>query len=301
VIIFPLLLSVLGVHFSIASPESTAMIGKDGCPTINYSSALGAVRNQKGSEWCWAMVAADLMGFAQGLDSQARISAADVVQSCSEFSGRLNNDKASIGIVNWSATQSHTIEEIFAEKKGQEIKSAAGYSIFGAYCLAAKGSFCLESKMPTERFLLSRAPFGNSGLKAQSQRLCPNRIPLKRVKVFFERFPKPLKVIPANVLAGWLKSGFPASIAFSKSVLIETKNTNKTSPADSDHEAVIAGMRWNENGNFCEFLVRNSWGQSCAQYRTIFSSKCTKQGVWLSEADINDVTTHGFRLLPAGQ
>ena len=48
------------------------------CPTKNYSDSFGEIRTGGGAQWCWAHVAADLIGFNQGVKPPDKISTIDV-------------------------------------------------------------------------------------------------------------------------------------------------------------------------------------------------------------------------------
>lgn len=53
---------------------------------------------------------------------------------------------------------------------------------------------------------------------------------------------------------------------------------------DGLHSSIILGRRWNKGR--CEYNIRNSWGKSCASYKT--GIECNKeQGTyWVSDEDL---------------
>ncbi|MCC7440029.1 MAG: hypothetical protein IT285_00260 [Bdellovibrionales bacterium] len=57
---------------------------------------------------------------------------------------------------------------------------------------------------------------------------------------------------------------------------------------DGTHAVVVAGRRWNESSGRCQFLVRNSWGTSCAGYPSELD--CEQGSLWVDEADVGEST-----------
>lgn len=261
----------------IAPPDS---IKKEFCPNINFSSKLGPIRDQKHTEWCWASVAADMVGLSQNFKKQ--ISPMQVVHSCEQYISKENKEKSLIK--NWNAPQASAIKEIFRNMKGRKLEDVSGYSLFAAYCIGAQKDFCVEAK---------KLAFSRFGSKRDDKE-CLHYQPLKPMKVFFRRFPSSGSA--AQTLAAWIRSGYPPSIGFSKTFLLRE---GQSSTRRSDHEALVSGMRWNDSNRSCEFLIRNSWGNSCDQYNPKVSAKCTDEGIWISESQIDEISTHVFKIVPA--
>jgi hypothetical protein len=59
-------------------PPCFGDISKTDCQNVDYSKKFGEVRTSGGAEWCWANVAADMIGYAQGVNPPDRISTIDV-------------------------------------------------------------------------------------------------------------------------------------------------------------------------------------------------------------------------------
>src|SRR4051812_42242013 len=51
---------------------------KTECAAFDVSEKMGPIRKQGSAEWCWAMVAADLIGYSQNLTPKNQVSAIDV-------------------------------------------------------------------------------------------------------------------------------------------------------------------------------------------------------------------------------
>lgn len=50
------------------------------------------------------------------------------------------------------------------------------------------------------------------------------------------------------------------------------------------HASTIVGRKWNEQTNKCEYLIRNSWGESCAYYKN--PEKCEDGYIWVDRDKI---------------
>jgi aminopeptidase C len=48
------------------------------------------------------------------------------------------------------------------------------------------------------------------------------------------------------------------------------------------HASSIIGRRFNEKTNSCEYLLRNSWGKSCAGYHEDY--ECEDGHIWMAES-----------------
>jgi hypothetical protein len=64
--------------------------------------------------------------------------------------------------------------------------------------------------------------------------------------------------------------------------LFDADNAKKLQ--SSRHTSVIVGRDWNEHTHQCEFLIRNSWGPYCHQYKAAsLKDRCEAGNVWVSE------------------
>lgn len=58
------------------------------------------------------------------------------------------------------------------------------------------------------------------------------------------------------------------------------------------HASTIVGRRWNEELNTCQYLVRNSWGESCTYYEE--PDRCEKGNVWIDRDQIQRNTIASY-------
>lgn len=101
----------------------------------------------------------------------------------------------------------------------------------------------------------------------------------------------------AQIMAAWLRSGTPMEISYDSDFL----DDERWKPAERpivNHASVIAGMRWNEATDSCEFKIRNSWGPGCDAYASRFSGRCEAGNLWVTEDEVNQVTFALSRILP---
>ncbi len=72
------------------------------------------------------------------------------------------------------------------------------------------------------------------------------------------------------------------SIAFSARVLYS--KSDKSSADKDHHEVLLVGRKFDPKKNQCLYLVRNSYGPSCAQYDS--SYECIKGHIWVPEENL---------------
>lgn len=63
------------------SSMACALVTEDKCPNVDMSAKFGRIRNQHSDPQCYAYVAADLIGYYQGLTPDKQISAVDVTSN----------------------------------------------------------------------------------------------------------------------------------------------------------------------------------------------------------------------------
>ncbi|MCF8059656.1 MAG: hypothetical protein K9K67_10190 [Bacteriovoracaceae bacterium] len=53
------------------------------------------------------------------------------------------------------------------------------------------------------------------------------------------------------------------------------------------HASSIVGRRWSEDARSCQYLIRNSWGESCVSYGAM-ADRCESGHIWVDGADLED-------------
>lgn len=60
-----------------------------------------------------------------------------------------------------------------------------------------------------------------------------------------------------------------------------------TAGENSLHASSIVGRRWSEESRSCQYLIRNSWGESCVSYGAM-ADRCESGHIWVDGADLED-------------
>lgn len=225
------------------------------CESVSFD--LGPLREQGNSEWSWAMVAADLMGHGNGITPEKQFSAAELVHSCAGFEAEKTPKSLSL-------IQGRTFGKLLAQHKGKPATRVMASSLAGAYCLAQRGYACLESEVPTTKYTGTKKSWGGEELSAEMKAACKTKVYLHETRASFQRFTPGEKSRSNAVVAGWLKEGAPVAVAL------------------KENETLVVAMRWNEKAGYCDFRLRNSWGD--------------KQ-LWIGEGELRKLATHATRIL----
>lgn len=149
----------------ILAHDSHAQIAESECPNVNLSSAFGPAREQGTVGMCYAMVAADLIGYQQRLGPAKRVSAIDVATTylTADPVKVLNRPRLSHSFLINSE------DGKFALQASQDItyqqQLTSGLTVYdrfnsGGYLDATlraydtKKGLCLESQLPSETTLV---------------------------------------------------------------------------------------------------------------------------------------------------
>lgn len=299
-------------------PTSTsAAIDKAACPHVDLSQKLGPPRNQGNTSWCYAYVAADLIGSAQGLTAPLRVSALDVAIN---YLTAAPDQLTTVFSRKASSQESKQLDQLAARLLRQDHESFEGKSIinrsYGLTWIAIlayqlRNGLCLEKQLPSqaeseseapayientlkEMVQVSRGPSANQtqsgnendlSLKAidsEIQKRCNQRIKM-RAMIPMAQATTGEEVLP--LILSQLKKSRPVGIGFSDSFLREGRSSKTPK---GDHGGLIIGSRWSFNSSSCEFKLRNSSGKSCDRYHPDFRSGCENGDVWVRETDLSN-------------
>ena len=85
----------------------------------------------------------------------------------------------------------------------------------------------------------------------------------------------------------------PASLAYSHCFLLE--KTDGLDPQTCAHASTIVGRRRNPLSGKCQYKIRDSFGESCVQYKSSYRKNCERGQVWVNSQELlehsQDVTT----------
>lgn len=292
------------------------------CTTVDFRSVLPPVRNQDSIGWCFAFTAADLISFKIGkevssadiaLSSEASkdgwlseiLSAflgGDMVKSRATDNGGLINDAVESGktkgfclekdlpsrdtqFADLRSTLNSLVDlkKKYAEAKG---KGLNGKEICSLYMGRVNTLF------PNVQLTDLQAVLDASSSKTIFDRLadlsCGSRIKVPHINVqntSFDAFDPPSK--KASSIDSILDDGRPVGIGYNPDVL---QDPSINPLVTSGHASSIVGRRWDAESKTCNYLLRNSWGTSCAGYH--FSYKCESGYVWIPKNTLSKAVGH---------
>lgn len=287
------------------------------CSPIDFREKLGPVRDQSDIGWCYAFVAADLLGAYYGRlpvrsaggkwDLTPRFSAADIALSYNRkyrpyaiaeggqvvdaMSAALERGlcrerdiKSEEVVYNQLGTTATGLRKVFVatQSRFNGLLSTGLREQEDAYVAAATSVFNVD-----EQFVRS--------LKDDPTMSTQNLLYTLQTQACVQRRFKSLSTPQIQIWRAWLLnqdfSGFvdrrlermqPVSISFWPKVLAYGVHV-PPQPHDPSHIATIVGRRKTERG--CEYLVRNSWGTGCQYYYSGF--KCEGGHVWVPESTLS--------------
>lgn len=132
----------------------SAPVPKEKCESLDYSRRLGPVREQVGTEWCWAMTAADLIGFQQGITPDKQVAVIDVALAGLNMNEqRLMLAGAATGSLPTymlAREEAEGLTHNFQRKRGLRLVRRQGWSLVGTLAYNGRERVCLESELPSQ-------------------------------------------------------------------------------------------------------------------------------------------------------
>jgi C1A family cysteine protease len=61
------------------------------------------------------------------------------------------------------------------------------------------------------------------------------------------------------------------------------------------HASSVVGRRWSDESRSCQYLIRNSWGESCFLYGEM-NGRCENGHIWVNASELEDRSTGVFHL-----
>lgn len=286
-----------------ASPS----VPETSCTTVILDqSLLGKVRDQGKISWCYAFTAADMLAYT--FDDSTRISAIDVALNYNNsFMGRLIDTFTSYGTphetgfiktaLNQAMKDGFCPEEIFPSEEWIKV-SPESERIVKMPEAMKEISTLFDRK---HNLTLHNLPFYFKFHNVDKEEFLVLLQSAKKLRKFYSSLRE--KVCGDHRKASdalWkVKMTFRNKKIFSR--INEQLNLGRMIALDYDarilenphhrgvklselHTSAIYGRRWNEEKNTCEYLIRNSYGESCDRYHE--SYECREGNLWLTESQI---------------
>jgi|GEM_PF-5893261 len=136
------------------SQAFAAPIAREQCESIDFGPRLGPVREQLGTEWCWAMTAADLIGFQQGITPARQVAVVDVALAGLNMTPqRIKDSGAATGSFStyiMARDEADDQEVLAVRKRGLQLAGRQGWSMIGVLAYNGRERVCLESELPSQ-------------------------------------------------------------------------------------------------------------------------------------------------------
>lgn len=140
--------------FTVLNQASAEPVPRDRCQATDYSPRLGPVREQLGTEWCWAMTAADLIGFQQGITPGRQVAVVDVALAGLNMTPqRMKDSAAATGdFPTYIMARDEADEKVVSDlrKRGLQIAGRQGWSMTGALAYNGRERVCYESELASQ-------------------------------------------------------------------------------------------------------------------------------------------------------
>jgi hypothetical protein len=310
-------LSLIATLFPINLYAKLEKTTKSECSPIDIrNSSLGAPRNQHEVSWCYAFAASDLLDFYY--PKNEKISAADMatrynthgiarvmkffIDIFSRISGteryRLQHMTGFSKIALEMALENGSCpESVFPSESWVKVQNGqrsnvplkqAMLDVFTIRKEILKGMKLAQLPFHYEFENVSRERFYNI-VKSNIKNRIFNKFRLAACENKRESYAVAPEVIMKirnskifKKIDEKLSANEPALIDYVALVLLD--HTNSKFSVDELHTSILVGRQWNDQTNSCEYLIRNSYGESCEKYDP--SLKCENGHLWVSQDDI---------------
>lgn len=317
----------------IGMSRSYANYARQGCWPVDYTAQMGQVRNQGRTSWCFAYAAADLVSQRSGVVvSAVDIGAQYFLNDLNELMNQ--SDPALIAYIrSFPGLARHLTNARRDAASGKEFKeepllnrAEGGFVDLSIFTANGRG-LCPESNLPSSPGFSSeyidRLKFfvENSQRAAMRESLVllnHNREWMTWADRVCRRVERPVPLVPVSIYAATsparyrqfvsqgayreqdvqgeligrlnfaLSHGRIAVVSYDANLLADFEGE------DAPHASSIVA-RTLVNGQ-CQYLLRNSWGESCNGYRDQFKSRCQNGHIWVTEAELRQ-SVYGLTFL----
>ncbi len=133
-----------------SSQSSVRVLKREECVEYDVTKKMGAVRRQGVSEWCWAMVAADLIGYQQGITPREQVSAIDVAAT-TESTSNTELDRLALRLPKRFLDQ-NLMQTVFSHKRHADVSAlteSGGLVANGVLAYQRNLGWCSETQLPS--------------------------------------------------------------------------------------------------------------------------------------------------------
>lgn len=304
------ILFLMGLLFSL---NSALAASEAECTSVDLRAQVGPIRNQGNIGWCFANAGADLMGyeFSKELGGK-QVSAIHVAMS---FNTTLYRNAFDEGGSAFGALHTYLLTEdrVCLQTVEDELMNR-GLQIPIKSKLEAisqlKKSYDLQTQNPKawDQFYQQWSnlkkhnslifSMGDTKLMNLLETSSEHQLPMRIADTLCAKQSVPVKVKSRiEMLSPWMPLTNQNDLVDKIDQQLTRKNilglayyaSFMTTPdgaiySDSKHMSVLVGRKWNQESRQCEYLIRNSWGESCNSYTNpILKGKCEKGNVWMPE------------------
>ncbi len=275
------------------------------CGAVDLRSKFPAVRDQDSLGWCYAFATADFLSFKSGF----QISAIDLATHYATYKKPFADRDAKFSETN-------------ADIMGGQQDLLVGHALnFGVCKEQDSPSEYFSENVDTKKYiqniekkssLLKDQPSSEFIKKCSQDKTLPfdeirkvlkstepeniifslneQRCKNKKVKLNYSDYLRVDKEVSSKYKKEDLISSIdqqfdrkqPSLIGYDTGFLFQDR---KFSP----HAVVVVGRRYNKELKKCEFLIRNSWGESCSGYAGKYTkaSHCDKGNIWIAREEMH--------------
>lgn len=279
------------------------------CSPVDLREKFGEVRNQDSVGWCYAFAAADMLSFKTGV----RVSATDIaVNHTAQEKSHLKRVMTGKGELDLSerggypyfaleqsikrgvCRESDSPSEFFGNNTDikdyiKKLEDSAEKS-WGRYLYnnlrRSPTSDCnpLQKQLSRTYEVVQKSLPTNVMYKLNEARCEGRRIPVKVPGLnwagYGDKSHSKMRII--NFIDHYLSHNMPVVADYDAAIFAHA-------PQQGAHASVIVGRRFNKETNKCEFLIRNSWGKSCAYYGS--RHQCEDGNIWVPREEFHQHVT----------
>ena len=297
----------------LANGKQAANSNKLSCTEINNGSSLGPTRNQDSTGWCYAFATADLLSHYYGQE----LSATDIAVNYNQQS--FWRSLLQSGLADFSLT---TVTELALDSGVclEEELPASDYifSLKYSYGPTLKELQSLLKKAHRKKIEATdlceacqhdiAQIFPATTLEELNDIIKASRNPLDELFEYScqeQSFPQPLPAVKddyrglfgenidrvMSTIDTQLNHGKILSISYNAHFLATenythgSKNIFNSAP---NHASTVVGRRFNEATGACDYLIRNSWGNSCSEYIEEYKDQCSNGQIWVPAYELRE-------------
>jgi hypothetical protein len=288
------------------SQDAYAPARKQSCTTINNLKpplSMKRAKSQDSMNWCFDMVASDLVAHATGEEPSAAFLGlnnlryfrnegegfiAKIVDGVKKHGSCMEKDLSSYDYKFAETYKGYDVEKLVAEVTklyhnivSNKISVEAGAEL---YCQDDKMRTALEELFPNVEpmdIIRSILKFNKDGEWSPLATIASNTCTIKKIPALNSWKPRYINRLNQ---ANWSKldkalaDGAIVGIEYDAGIL---ESYNYAAHTLNGHASSLIGREWNDKTQSCDYILRNSWGKSCAKYSKDY--RCVDGHVYIPE------------------